>query len=116
MRLFAIRLKMLLKSRANVFWTFIYPLLLGLFFYMGFGNLSSRSSFATVHVSVASDMADPVLLEAFTSAEYDDGKKVFQVHAKLSREELEAVLQEERITGYVYREGRNHLPHPDKRH
>lgn len=105
MRLFAIRLKMLLKSRANVFWTFIYPLLLGLFFYMGFGNLSSRSSFATVHVFVASDMADPVLLEAFTSAEYDDGKKVFQVDAELSREELEAVLQEERITGYVYREG-----------
>ncbi|HEY8395855.1 MAG TPA: ABC transporter permease [Bacilli bacterium] len=104
MRLFSIRLKVLLRSKANIFWTFFYPLLLGLFFYMGFGNLSSRSSLDTVPAYIASDKGDLYLKEAMVNAEYRDGKKLFQVNAERTKEELETALREEKLSGYIYSE------------
>lgn len=104
MQHFIVRLKVLLRSKANLFWTFIYPLLLGLFFHMGFGNLHSRPSLNTVDVFVASEKMDPQLLEVMKMAEYSDGKKVFLVHSEYTSAELETILQAEKITGYIYYE------------
>ncbi len=102
MQHFAVRLKVILRSKANLFWTFLYPLLLGLFFQMGFGNLNSRPSLNSVYVFLASDKSDAHLLETMEIAEYSDGKKVFLVNSEYTSTELETKLQEEKITGYIY--------------
>lgn len=57
-RLYIGRLRCLLRDKALVFWTLLFPLLLGTLFYVGFGNLTTADeSFSPVPVAVVDDAA-----------------------------------------------------------
>ncbi|NLD26171.1 MAG: ABC transporter permease, partial [Acholeplasmataceae bacterium] len=105
MRLFLARLKYLLRQRENVFWTFVFPLCLAIFFYMGFGKLSTKSSFTTIQAFVASDKTDANLLSVMESIPIDDEQMLFNINSQYTAEELEASLQEGTIQAYIYIEG-----------
>jgi ABC-2 type transport system permease protein len=104
MRHYLGRVKILLRSKGNLFWTFVFPLCLGLFFHMGFGNLTSRPTFASVDVFIASDKTDLELVANMKAAEYAPGEPLFIVNEEYNLEELETLLQEEKLTGYIFSE------------
>ena len=99
MQLFLVRLKYLLRSKPNLFWTFGFPLLLGTFFYLAFGELSEDSFIETSDLYVVN--ADDQLVN-FLKELASDGTPLFNVHTDRVKETLEAELLDQKITGYIY--------------
>ena len=44
--------KVLLKNKALIFWTFIFPILLGTFFKMAFSNIESSEQFSAIKIAI----------------------------------------------------------------
>lgn len=55
--IFTYRLKCLLRDRTTIFWTMLFPLLLGTFFYLAFSNLTTREIFQPIDVAVVDNSA-----------------------------------------------------------
>lgn len=101
MHLFILRLKFLLRNKGNLFWTFLFPLLLGTFFYLGFGNLSEDSTIATMDAYVANEQADHPVVNLLKQLTIDEDKRLFDLHTTYTREELDKKLTNQQITGYI---------------
>ena len=72
---FIYRLKIGLRDRQMLFWTFLFPLILSTLFGMAFTNLSSGDSFATVPIAVVDNDAyqqDSALQAVLESVSQDD--------------------------------------------
>ena len=52
---FKYTLKILLKNRMLIFWTFAFPILLGLFFNMAFSGIEESESFSALDIAVVND-------------------------------------------------------------
>lgn len=104
MRLFVIRLKCLLRQKSNIFWTFFFPICLSVFFYMGFGNLSTTSVFSSINVFVASDKSDLNLISQMEAIKVDEEENLFLVNTEYEAEELENLMLEGKIESYIYLE------------
>lgn len=103
MTLFLYRLKYLLRSKANLFWTFGFPLALATFFYLAFGQLTEDDFLETKDLYVVTD--DQMLIQYLSALEIEDGRPLFHIHTDRTIEELEQSLKEQAITGYVYTDG-----------
>jgi len=104
MDIFKTRIKVILRRRDNVFWAFIFPLLLGLFFHLGFGSLSEDNFLETTEVYIEASSLDNALITAMENVEIKDGKKLFILNQEHTKDELEVKLIAEEITGFVYGE------------
>lgn len=105
-QLYLTRLKCLLKNRGNIFWTFLFPIVLSTLFYMAFSNLYSAEGFHSIDIALVENedyhyMAElkDALYHATTSNQ-EEGTKLFIVkESKI--EEAKTLLNENRITGYI---------------
>lgn len=102
MQLFLVRLKYLLRSKGNIFWTFGFPLVLGTFFYLAFGQLTEDSFINTSDLYVVTD--DEELINFLTQLESDEGVPLYHVKTDKDLDKLEQALKEQTITGYIYTE------------
>lgn len=102
MHIFITRLKCLLRSKENIFWTFFFPCILGLFFHFGFGNLNSDSIIETTDVYIASENANVEFIPIMEEVKINHEKKLFNVITKYTKNELENLLEEEEIVCFVY--------------
>ena len=50
--------KIILKEKETIFWTFIFPIILGIFFYLTMSNLQSANFIVPANVAVVSDKID----------------------------------------------------------
>ncbi|HHU55422.1 MAG TPA: ABC transporter permease [Acholeplasmataceae bacterium] len=107
MNIFITRLKCLLRSKANIFWAFIFPCCLALFFHFGFGNLGSGQVLKTTEVYIASENKNEEFIEIMKEIEIDENEKLFSVNTTFSKQELISLLEEEKISSFVYSEGDN---------
>ncbi|MFQ7236735.1 MAG: ABC transporter permease, partial [Enterococcus hulanensis] len=57
-RLFIYRLRVLLRNRSLLFWTFAFPVVLGLLFNLAFGNLDEITALETSNVGIVSTDQD----------------------------------------------------------
>jgi ABC-2 type transport system permease protein len=96
------RLRVLIRDRANLFWSFIFPLCLGTFFYLGFGNLLGDSPFNSINLYIASDYSDANLAGFLAAIDVDEETKLFKIKADFTKEFLEQKLTENAITGYLF--------------
>ncbi len=100
--IFTARLKCLLRDRGLVFWTLLFPILLALFFKMGFSNLNTADSFRPIPVAVVNDAQyrrNAPFRQALQSASEGKGRLfTLTVTTKGNADEL---LKENKIYGYL---------------
>lgn len=100
-RLFIYRLRVLLRNRSLLFWTFAFPVVLGLLFNLAFGNLDDIMALETSKVGIVS--TDETKAEQFKSVlkeiKDDDDEVVFK-SKELSKKEAQAQLSDDEIAGY----------------
>lgn len=101
LRLLVYRIKVLLKNKVLLFWTFAFPVVLGLLFNLAFGGLDEMDSLETTQVGIVS--TDKQKAEAFEevlySIEDDQGNSVYQ-GKRMSKKEAVNQLADDKIAGY----------------
>ena len=103
LRLFLYRLKSIFLQKDLTFWTLAFPLILGTFFYLGFGRLLNTipAAVVTVHENTA---FETVLKEV----EKSDGKALFDL-TFTDEDTAIAMLKENKATGIFYVDATPHL-------
>ena len=96
------RLRVLIRDRANLFWSFIFPLCLGTFFYLGFGNLLGDSPFNSINLYIASDYSDANLAEVLAAIDVDEETKLLKSKRILPKSFWNKNLPKNTITGYLF--------------
>jgi len=113
LHVFTNRFKCLLRDRQLIFWTLLYPLVLGTFFSLAFSNIDSNDAFASIPVAVvntAEYQADTALQGALDSVSKSSGadQALFTVTVT-SREEADKQLDEGTIEGYILKNDGAHV-------
>lgn len=101
---FKYTLKILFKNRVMIFWMYGFPIILGLFFFMAFSNIENSEKLSTIDIAVISDeefYQDSFLKNALSELESDGEHKLFNIQY-VNLEEAEALLNNSKITGYIY--------------
>ncbi|MBV7390754.1 ABC transporter permease [Enterococcus alishanensis] len=100
LRLIIYRIKVLLKNRVLLFWTFAFPVVLGLLFNFAFSGLDDQGQLETTKIGIVSSDAEKT--ENFETVLYsleNDGKPVYQ-GKQMSKKQAVTQLSDEKIAGY----------------
>ncbi len=96
--------KTLIKDKALVFWTLVFPFILAILFNMAFARLHDYDVFEAFDVAVVNDQAyedNKVFSEAFKSLSKEGDEQLFKTQY-VDKEKAEELLENEEIEGYVY--------------
>ena len=100
---FKYSLKVLFRNKSLIFWTFIFPILLGTFFRMAFNDIENNEAFHAFDIAVV-DSPDyennTIFKEAISEASKDGDNKLFNVKM-VNREDASKLLENKKITGYL---------------
>lgn len=100
-RMYKMRIKCLSRGYETLFWSFGFPLLLALFFYMGFGNLAGDESIGSIPVAIVTDNStDSNFISVLESVRISEGKKMFLVQ-KQTLDKARVMLINNEIDGYI---------------
>jgi ABC-2 type transport system permease protein len=106
--IYANRIKVSLRDRQMLFWTFLFPIILATFFSMAFANLSSNETFTSIPIAVVNNEAyrsDTILQEVLDSASQTQdsmpGEKPLFIVEQLSLADAGKSLEDGRIAGYL---------------
>ena len=100
-RLYKTRLKCLLKNKETILWSFGFPILLSIFFYMAFYNLSKAESIEVIPIGLVMEEDAVVPFdEILGNVEIKEGKNLFEVKAG-TLEEVKDLLVKEKIEAYI---------------
>jgi len=108
--IFTNRCKCLVRDRALMFWTLMFPIILASLFGLAFHNLSAADRLSTINLAVVNSpeyKTDHVFQAALTAVSLNGsspGKALFNTRA-CSRREAEDLLKSNRIAGYVFFQG-----------
>lgn len=108
LHVFINRFKCLLRNRQLIFWTLLYPLVLGTFFSLAFSNIGSNDAFTSIPIAVvdtAEYQANTALQGALDSVSEgsDEAQPLFTVTVA-SQEEADRQLEDGTIKGYLLME------------
>ena len=106
--LFIYKLKVLLKSKAMLFWTMIFPFLLGTFFYLALSNIDKAFEFKVIPLAVVTNenyQKNENFKKMIDSLSKDDNK-LFETKY-VSLEEAKNMLEKAEIDGYIVFEENN---------
>lgn len=101
---FKCSLKILLKNKGLVFWTFVFPIILGIFFNMAFSDIDKKEKFDSIDIAVVSseDFNNNVIFKQsieFLSDEKSDDKMFNTVYT--SKKKAAYLLENNKIDGYL---------------
>lgn len=103
LRSFYYAIRVLLRSRAYLFWCLCFPMVLGTLFHVAFGNMSANENFAPIKTAVV--LQDGAEGEAFREViqEFGEpGENRFLEITYAAEEEATALLEEKKVTGILY--------------
>ena len=110
--IFVNSLKVLLKNKMLIFWTFIFPIVLGTLFNMAFANIESQEMFSTIDIGIVNDdnyKNNPAYEMAFSyMSNSEDENRIFNITYG-TKEELNEKLENEEISGYLYLDTTAHV-------
>jgi len=96
--------KTLCRSRMLLFWTFIFPILLGLFFSMAFSDIEDNEKLDIIDIAIVpndSDSSFAFFKDAFdTLGDEDSENRMFSV-TYTTLENAKELLDDDEITGYL---------------
>ncbi len=100
--IFTTRLKCLLRDRQTIFWTLMFPLILGTFFNLSLANLNKSETFQPIDIAVINDAGyqqnsdfRPVLENISTGSD-----RLFNLTAA-SKQDADKLLNDGKIKGYI---------------
>lgn len=99
---FIYSLKVLLKNKPLMFWSFAFPIVLGLLFNMAFKDIEKNEAFSPFNIAIISNDEfdnDPVYKEALSSMSEGD-ERIFEIDY-VTDEEADSLLQDKKIVGYL---------------
>ncbi len=101
--IFITRLKCLLRERSLVFWTLIFPIVLGTFFYLAFSNIDNATDFEVIDLAVINNAAyqnNIGFKDLITSLSNKDDNQIFNTKYT-TIDEAKKLLEDNKISGYV---------------
>ena len=110
--IFVNSLKVLFKNKMLIFWTFIFPIVLGLLFNMAFANIESEEMFSTIDIGIVNDeyynnnQAYNMTFNYLSSDENEN--KIFNITYG-NKDILQEKLDNEEISGYLYLDPSSHI-------
>lgn len=97
-------LKVLLRSKMLLFWTFAFPIILGIFFNMAFSNIENSEKLDIIDIAIIDneDFKDnKIFKEAFsTLSDENNEDKMFNIEY-VNLEQAKEQLENDKITGYL---------------
>lgn len=96
-------LKTLFKSKALIFWTYAFPLILGTFFYLAFHDIEKNETFKAIPIAVVENVSwqnNDVWKNTINSLSNEDDNQIFKTSYK-TLEEAKDLLEEGSIIGYL---------------
>lgn len=94
--------KTLFKNKSLIFWTFAFPILLGLFFNMAFSNIESSEKLSIIDIAIVNNLEfnnNVALKNSFEELSKGDNK-LFNIQY-VSESEANDLLDNEDISGYL---------------
>lgn len=99
---FLYSLKVLFRNKPLMFWSFAFPIVLGLLFNLAFKDIEKNECFSSFDIAIVNSeeyLNNPIYKEAYTSlSEGDD--KLFDINY-VSKEEADVLLEDKEIVGYL---------------
>lgn len=96
---FIYSLKVLLKNKMLIFWTFSFPILLGIFFNMAFSDIEKNEKLDIINIAIIdSESSDNVFKETFKK--FNDETQMFNINYT-NLEDAKKLLENKKITGYI---------------
>lgn len=103
--LYRYRAMSLLRTKMIIFWSFIFPIILGTLFYFAFGSsIGKTSSFETIKVAVVKDDPSPLyadITDVMKDTEFDSGDPMFAVN-ECEEASAQELLEKGEVTGILY--------------
>lgn len=84
--------KILIRDKTLIFWSLIFPLILGFFFYIGLGNIKNSMEFEPINVSLKDGLRDDKYFDDFLNKL--EKEKIFKLHDEKN-------MDDEKIIAYV---------------
>lgn len=100
---FKYSLKTLLKNKMLLFWTFAFPVLLGLFFNMAFSDIENSEKLSIIDIAIIDNDEfnnDTIYKETFEVLSKENDNQLFNIKYT-TIEEAEYLLKDNQITGYL---------------
>ena len=100
---FKYSLKTLFRNKGLLFWTFIFPILLGLFFHMAFSDIEKKEKLDIINIAVIDNeefKKDEIFKEALKSLSEENDKQLFNI-IYTSLKNAKELLSNKDITGYL---------------
>lgn len=98
------RLKVLLRNKAMIFWTLVFPIALGTFFNLAFSNLNKEEQFKPISIAVIDNenYKEEENFKTFIEEVSKDNKnQIFDTKYVSSLEEAKEKLDNNEIVGYI---------------
>ena len=110
--IFVNSLKVLFKNKMLIFWTFIFPIVLGLLFNMAFVNIEKEEMFSTIDIGIVND-ENYTNNQAYSMAfnylgNPDNEDRIFNISYG-TLDEMKTKLDNEEISGYLYLDTSSHI-------
>jgi ABC-2 type transport system permease protein len=100
-QLYKARLKCLVRSKENIFWSYLFPILLATCFYFTFGNLWTFEDYESISIAYVSEGGqDDALKMAMEEAHTENGTPLFVVNYT-SEKEASKLLEDNEIEAYI---------------
>ena len=96
---FKYTLKTLLKNKMLIFWTFIFPIVLGLFFNMAFSNIEKSETFKAIDIALVDDENTNETFKKILE-EINKDEVIFNIKY-VKEEEAKKLLEDDKIIGYL---------------
>lgn len=101
---FKYSLKTLFRSKALIFWTFAFPIILGTFFNMAFSNIESSEKLNIINIAIINNddfNNNEVFKSAFEKlSDKNNDERLFKTKYT-DEEEAKKLLEDEKISGYL---------------
>lgn len=97
---FIYRIKIMVRSRSLLFWSFAFPVFLGLMFYLLFGGIDEAEQFLTVPIGVVNGQENPLFMETLKEADTEEGA-MFAITEYPDEEAALQALKDDEIRGIV---------------
>jgi len=100
--IFINRLKCTIRDKGLIFWTLVFPLILGTLFGMAFSNISENEIFKSIDIAVVNNDAyqKNENFKSFLTEHSQGEEKLFNINLA-TKEEAEKLLDNNKVVGYI---------------
>ena len=101
---FKYSLKVLFKNKALIFWTFAFPIILGIFFNMAFSNIENSEKLKVIDIAIIDNQEfneNEIFKQVFQNLSDEKNEDRMFNTKYVSLEEAKEMLENEEITGYI---------------